>query len=98
MTLMCVVDWILALFPAHPKLAPIFNPITHMVDLPFPLLLIFPALAIDLVLLKMGNTGWLKRILIASLLGTVFLAVFVPVQWFFSKFLISTHAENWFFM
>jgi hypothetical protein len=98
MILLCAIDWILALFPAHPKLAPIFNPITHMVNLPFPLLLIFPAFAIDLVLRKTGNTGWLKQILIAFALGTVFLAVFIPVQWHFSKFLISPHAENWFFM
>jgi hypothetical protein len=98
MMFFCAIDWILALFPAHPKLAPIFNPITHMVDLPFPLLLIFPALAIDLVLRKTGDLGWLQRIAVALLLGTVFLAVFIPVQWHFSKFLISPHAENWFFM
>ena len=99
MGILCATDWILNLFPAHPKLAPIFNPITHMVDLPFPLLLIFPALAIDLVLhLTRNQQGWWRRIIIALLLGTVFLAVFIPVQWFFSKFLISPRAENWFFM
>jgi hypothetical protein len=98
MVMFCAIDWILALFPAHPKLAPIFNPITHMVDLPFPLLLIFPALAIDVVLRKTGNLDWLQRIAIALVLGTVFLAVFIPVQWQFSKFLISPRAENWFFM
>ena len=99
MGILCATDWILNLFPAHPKLAPIFNPITHMVDLPFPLLLIVPAIAIDLVLHKTRNSqGWLPRIAIALVLGTVFLAIFIPVQWFFSKFLISSHAENWFFM
>jgi len=98
MAFSCATDWILALFPAHPKLAPIFNPITHMVDLPFPLLLIFPAFAIDLILRKTGNTNWLARVAIAFALGTAFLAVFIPVQWFFSQFLISPHAENWFFM
>lgn len=99
MTFTCAIDWILTRFPAHPKLAPIFNPITHMVALPFPLLLIFPALAIDIVLMKSHHTqGQLRRILIALALGTVFLLVFLPVQWFFSKFLISSHAENWFFM
>jgi len=98
MAFACAMDWILALFPAHPKLAPIFNPITHMVALPFPLLLIFPAFAIDLILRKTGDTNWPKRIAIALALGTAFLAVFIPVQWFFSRFLISHHAENWFFM
>jgi|SRR5665213_1484450 len=52
----CLMIWLLPLFPAQPKLAPIFNPITHMVPPPFPLLLIFPAMAIDLVLAKAGET------------------------------------------
>jgi hypothetical protein len=99
MALLCVVDWILMLFPAHPKLAPIFNPVTHMVALPFPLLLIFPALAVDLVLWKTRETrGILKLAVIAIVLGTVYLAVFIPVHWFSSEFLISRHADNWFFM
>jgi hypothetical protein len=99
MGLLCATDWILALFPAHPKLAPIFNPLTHMVTLPFPLLLIVPAFAMDLVLNKTRNTrGWWQRIALALLLGTIFIAVFLAVQWPFAKFLISPHAENWFFM
>ena len=94
----CLVIWILPLFPAQPRLAPIFNPVTHMVPPPFPLLLIFPALAIDLVLRQAGEaTGW-KRLVLALVLGAVFLAVFVPVQWFFAKFLISSQADNWFFV
>src|ERR1051325_9312561 len=56
MIFMCVMDWILMLFPAQPKLAPIFNPVTHMVPLPFPLLLIFPALAIDFILRNAGES------------------------------------------
>jgi hypothetical protein len=96
---LCAIDWILGLFPAHPKLAPIFNPITHMVALPFPLLLIFPAIAIDLILRKThGAIGKLRQLEIAVLLGTAFLIVFVVVQWLFSEFLISPRAENWFFM
>jgi hypothetical protein len=94
----CLVIWILPLFPAQPRLAPIFNPVTRMVPPPFPLLLIFPALAIDLVLRQAGEaTSW-KRLALALVLGVVFLAVFVPVQWFFAKFLISPQADNWFFV
>ena len=94
----CLMIWILPLFPAQPRLAPIFNPVTHMVPPPFPLLLIFPALAIDLVLRQAGEaTGW-KRLAVALVLGVVFLTVFVPVQWFFAKFLISPQADNWFFV
>jgi hypothetical protein len=93
----CLLLWILPLFPAQPKLAPIFNPVTHMVPEPFPLLLVFPALAIDLILMKAGGaTGW-KRVALALVLGAVFLAVFLPVQWVFAKFLLSPHANNWFF-
>jgi hypothetical protein len=40
----------------------------------------------------------LKFAIIAVALGTVYLAVFIPVQWFSSEFLISQHAANWFFM
>ena len=99
MGLVCAMDWILTLFPAHPKLAPIFNPVTHMVALPFPLLLIFPAIAIDLILRKTpGTPGMFRRVGIALVLGTVFLIVFVAVQWFFAEFLISPRASNWFFL
>jgi len=96
---LCAIDWILTLFPAHPKLAPIFNPVTHMVALPFPLLMIFPAFAIDLVLLKTRDAqGFFKRVGIAIILAIVFLVVLVGVQWFFAEFLISPRADNWFFM
>ncbi|MEO6035674.1 MAG: hypothetical protein ABIQ35_10495 [Verrucomicrobiota bacterium] len=40
---------LLPLFPAHPKLAPVYHPVDHMVPPAFPLLLIVPAIAIDLV-------------------------------------------------
>jgi hypothetical protein len=97
MLIECLMLWILPLFPAQPKLAPILNPVTHMVPLPFPLLLIFPAVAVDLVLRWCGGaTGW-RRVAAALLLAAVFLAIFVPVQWFFSEFMISPRADNWFF-
>jgi hypothetical protein len=94
----CLMIWILPLFPAQPRLAPIFNPVTHMVPPPFPLLLILPALAIDLVLSQAGAAAGWKRMVLALVLGAVFLAVFVPVQWFFAKLLISPQADNWFFV
>src|SRR5438093_6907956 len=40
---------VLPLFPAHPKLAPIYQPMDHMVPPAFPLLLIAPAVAIDVI-------------------------------------------------
>src|SRR5260370_13977413 len=41
--------WILPLFPASPKLGPVYQNITHMVPLPFPPLLVIPAFILDLV-------------------------------------------------
>ena len=94
----CLMIWILPLFPARPRLAPIFNPVTHMVPPMFPLLLIFPALAIDLVLRKTGEcVDGLRRIVLAVVLGSVFLMVLLAVQWFFAEFLLSPRANNWFF-
>jgi hypothetical protein len=99
MGLLCAIDWILGLFPATPMLAPIFNPVTHMVALPFPLLLIFPGIAIDLLLRVAGDvTGKLRLIGLSMALGAAFLAIFAFVQWYFAEFLLSPHAQNWFFM
>ncbi len=96
--MMCLMVWILPLFPAQPKLAPIFNQVTHMVPPMFPLLLVFPALAIDLVLRRTGerDRGW-RRVGIAFLLGLIFLAIFLVVQWLFADFMLSPYANNWFF-
>jgi len=44
-----ILMWVLPLFPAQPKLGPVYQDITHMVPLPFPMLLIVPAFALDLV-------------------------------------------------
>lgn len=40
---------VLPLFPAEPKLAPVYHPVNHMVPPAFPLLLIVPAMAIDVI-------------------------------------------------
>jgi hypothetical protein len=93
-----LMTWILPLFPAQPKLAPIFHPVTHMVPPAFPLLLIFPAIAIDLILRQTGaNWRGLRRVALAVVLGAAFVAVFSVTQWFFSEFLLSPAADNWFF-
>lgn len=90
--------WILPLFPGRPRLAPIFNPVTHMVPPPFPLLLAAPAVAMDLIMKKLDWTGGWKKIPMALVLATVFLAVFLAAQWFFAEFLLSPRAQNWFFV
>src|SRR5438477_4512286 len=49
MLLYIVMILVLPLFPAHPKLAPIYHPVDHMVPPAFPLLLIAPAASIDAI-------------------------------------------------
>ena len=69
-----------------------------MVPPAFPLLLIFPALAIDFTLRKAGETrGRWRQMALALGLGAVFLSMLLMVQWFFARFLLSSYADNWFF-
>jgi hypothetical protein len=87
-------QWIFPLFPATPKLGPVYQPVTHMVPLGFALPLIVPALAIDLLFPHIQQwSKWAQ----ASLLGSLFLAVFVLVEWPFAEFLLTPMARNWFF-
>jgi hypothetical protein len=85
---------ILPLFPATPKLGPVFNPVTHMVPAKFPVLLIVPALALDL--LWQRTTNW-KFWQIAIVSGLLFVAVLFAVEWPFANFLLSKASENRFF-
>jgi hypothetical protein len=89
-----VMVWILPLFPAQPKLAPINYPLDHMAAPLFPLLLAVPALAIDLIVQRAGRRS---RWWLAPVLAAVFLALFLPSQWNVSKLLLSPAAENPFF-
>lgn len=95
MLILLELSWILQLFPAEPKLAPIRNPITHMVPLGFPLLLIFPAMGLDWIKQRWHHqNGWLQSVLY----GAIFLTILVPVQWFFSLFLLAPASRNFIFM
>ncbi len=87
--------WILPLFPAHPMLGPIYNPVTHMVPEPFPLLVIFPAIAMDLILRWLGRgRGFWRDTGLALVLGAAFFLVLLAVQWPFASFLLSPAARN----
>ena len=86
-----VMIWVLESFPATPKLAPVFNPLTHMVPPTFPLLLIVPSVAVDLLVQRFGSkNGWLLSLGV----GVAFLALFFVTQWFFADFLLSPAARN----
>jgi hypothetical protein len=98
MLITAAMAWVLPLFEGQPKLGPIYNRVDHFVPLPFPLLLVVPALAIDLIRNWIGaGRGWLRDIAIVLLSALAFLAVFSVTQWFFAKFLLNPAAQNWFF-
>src|SRR5579859_238522 len=86
--------WVLPLFPATPKLAPVYRPLTHMVPPPFPLLLVLPAIVVDLLMRRVG-TGRDWRL--ALLVGLAFLGVLFVTQWLATPFIISPGSENFFF-
>jgi len=87
-------NWILPLFPAEPKLGPILTHTTHFQPAQFPLLIIFPALAMDLVMQYSKANDWVK----AFLLSVSFVFILLAVQYPFSGFLLESPAShNWFF-
>ncbi len=85
---------ILPLFPAEPKLGPVFHPVTHMVPPNFPMLLIAPAIVLDLLNRRIRN--W-QPWLIASITSVVFVVVLVAAEWPFAEFLMTKWADNRFF-
>jgi hypothetical protein len=85
---------IFPLFPAQPKLGPVFNPVTHLVPAKFPILIIVPALALDL--LWQRTRDW-KPWKVALVSGFLFITVLTIVEWPFANFLLSKASENRFF-
>jgi hypothetical protein len=87
-------NWILQLFPAEPKLGPILNHITHFQSGPFPLLVVIPAAAMDLIAQRSPSGDWIK----ALLMSVAFVALLFAVQYPLGGFLLeSTGSRNWFF-
>jgi hypothetical protein len=97
MALMLALMWIIQLFPATPKLGPIYQPVTHMVAMAWPLWLILPAYGIDRVRQRIAG----KKVpmpIEAVALGVVFSALFFVVQWPWSWFMVrGSWSRNWFF-
>jgi hypothetical protein len=83
--------WIFPLFPAAPKLGPVYQTVTHMVPLAFPVLLIAPAFAVDLLHPRMQNWGRWRQ---AAVIGILYITVLMAVQWPFADFLMSRLARN----
>lgn len=82
--------WVLPLFPAEPKLGPVYREVTHFIPNPFPIWLVIPAILLDLLRRRMPESVW-KYCLAA---GPVFVGVLLAVQWPFADFLNSPAARN----
>jgi hypothetical protein len=86
--------WILPLFPAEPKLGPVYQKVTHLIPWDFPLLLLVPAVALDLLAPRVASwAAWTQAILF----GSVFLITLVAVEWPVADFMMTPAARNWFF-
>ena len=87
-------EWVFPLFPAEQKLGPVFQRVPYMVPLGFPVMIIAPAVALDVL------WPWMQRLnvwALGALAGIVFLVSFVAVQWPFADFLMSPLSRNWVF-
>ena len=84
-------SWTLQLVPATPRLAPIQNPVTHLVPAPFPLLLVIPALGFDWIYRRWGERGDWRLSLV---LGTAFVLLMIAASWPAAAFLMSPLARN----
>jgi hypothetical protein len=87
---------VMPLFPAQPLLGPIYVQVERFMPTDFPLLLVAPAFALDLLLQRrrQGMSDWM----LAMAASVVFVVTFVAVQWPFADFLMTPAARNWFFV
>ena len=93
-SILLAAEWLLPLFPAQPKFAPVYHQVTHLIPPGFPQLLIVPAFLADLLLRRSEQrSSWIKAIWI----GPAFVLSFFVVQWPFANFLLSPASRNWIF-
>ncbi len=86
---MLALVWGLPLIPAHARLGPVYQDITHLIPPKFPILLLVPAFALDLL---WQRTRHLSRTVVALLSGPLWLTLLVAAEWPFATFLISPRA------
>jgi hypothetical protein len=86
--------WILPLFAGRPLLGPIHVQVERFIPPDPPLLLIVPAVAIDLMMRRWRSLGDWR---LAAGLAIAYLAVLLAVQWPFADFLTTSWARNWVF-
>src|SRR5215471_10459688 len=84
-------NWIFPLFPAQAKLGPVFTPITHMIPLGFPVLVLPGAIMLDLVFNRLTRHGDSWKAVFG---GVGFLAASLAANWPFAYFMMSPYARN----
>src|SRR5262249_54400307 len=86
-----VMIWILPLQAAEPKLGPVYQKITHLIPMAFPMLFLVPGFFLDVISQKVrSETKWVLSVVY----GFTFLASFLCAQWFFADFLMSPASRN----
>jgi hypothetical protein len=95
MAAMIAIILVLQLFPAEPKLGPVFQQITHFVPPPFPVLMIVPAVVTDLLWARIGERN---KLLVSAISGPLFVLSLVAAEWPFADFLMTKAAHNPFFV
>ena len=82
---------VLPLFRAEPLLGPIYVHMTHFMPPDFPLLLVVPALVIDLAMQRFGRgRDWR----LSAVIAIAFVVAFLAAQWPFADFLMTPWARN----
>jgi hypothetical protein len=85
---------VLPLFPAAPKLGPVYQNVTHFIPPRFPVLVIVPAIVLDLLWARIGERN---KLLVAAVSGPAFVLSLVAAEWPFADFLMTRAAANRFF-
>jgi len=85
---------ILPLFPAQPKLGPVYQSVTHFVPPQFPILLLVPAVLLDLFWTRAKS---LSKLWAAALSGPLFVLSLLAIEWPFASFLMTPASNNRFF-
>jgi hypothetical protein len=91
MGLMFVMLLVLPLFRAEPLLGPIYVRIDRFMPPDFPLILVVPAVLIDLAMRRVGRgRDWTLSLILAL----AFVAAFLVAQWPFADFMMTPWARN----
>ena len=82
---------VLPLFPAQPKLGPVYQHVTQFIPPQFPLLLVIPAFALDLIWQRSdGSKPWRTALISA----VAFVSLSILAEWPFASFLMTPAARN----